>query len=1387
MKTMGQKMFNVVVWLLLLSGVAHAVTINPPIRNFGKEGGGGAVIVTGGAAEAWTAGGNVSWINVTPTTSGTGNGTVAYLVSANLSADNRSGRVTIGGQVHTVNQSGYTSAINPLSAAFNMPGGSGVINVTVDAGVSWAATSDSAWCAITSGSSGIGSGVLAYSVSPNNDVADRFANITIAGHVFTISQAGTDVVLSPSTAIVGDDTALVQFNINALNTTAWTVVPQVDWVYPMGTSSGAGAASITLAVVRNSSWRQRVGTVQIGSALLTITQWGIGTPAYSITPASVTAPSSGAAGAIAVAATMDAPWAATSSVPWVTVVSGATGAGNGGVRYVVSQNPYLTNRTGTVQLVGSGPESGVVLTRNELAHAEYLSNYPFLKSTNPSSRPNNPDGRDTYFNGNLSTDLTYPGSVLMPEGTLAFWFRNLSTNQTTSLVEIGNGPVAGLCISTNGRMYFRYNSSLGGGFCEINTGVYVEANTWHHVILQEQGEYWVDARTSIWLDGRLVSGGQAQQLDQYWILYLDKVHFGGGGFGGVKYTGYIDDFRLWNRALNEQEIRVLYTSEAAGTVTGPPKLTHTIVQAAAVGTLSSTSTNFPAAGGGGTVSLSIGSAAVWSVSSDSAWLTLAGTNSGFGNATINYTVAQSTSIYSRTGSLTIAGIRYSVTQAGRGASVAGGPFSFGTDGGLGSFNISSENNASWTVVNTNSWITITTGGAGTSPASCMFVVSPYGSPLLARTGFLCVGTNAVAVTQSGYSATVSPMVSIAAANGGSQSVTVSVPSGAIWSAIAQVPWITIIGGLSQSGSGNLNYIISGNAGGSRSGTIIVAGQVITVTQNSATPGTVVGLTAGSAAARQGDQVVVPILGANFNNIQTAQFSVRWDYARLQYVGVEQYGLPGITPANIGLPSPGVLSFSWEHPTLDSTSLAPTTPLFALRFTVLEAPGTSTQVRVESQPTLVELTDINGNPTVVVTTNGVVTAINTYDISGNVKYEGTDYYVSNVAFTASGGVDATINTGISNSYMFTVSNGANLTITAAKNTDTSPSAGISTADVVLIRRHILGLSSLNEPYKLLAADANGSGTVTTADITSMRKVILGTTNALPSAMWLIMPSDYIFQTPLLPWNPPNYRQYYSIVGAYTGQHFVAVKVGDVDGSWTNSLGASTTPKGGAGHEMRDLNPFPLLTVGSGTTNPTGSVSLNIVVTNFSRVTGLQFSLDWDPALLTYGGVTTGGLPLFGSGNLGVSFTSAGKLGVAWDDIYGTGITLPDGTNLFTINFTAKGVAGSTPVAISDVPTMREVVFGTTAQMPTTADGLVRIVGPLTRPSIVGQSVSNNVFTLSFSYSSGVTYGIDYSTNLTSWVPVSSPQMVINGSTARWSDDGSQTGGFAKRKFYRVSGR
>ncbi len=55
---------------------------------------------------------------------------------------------------------------------------------------------------------------------------------------------------------------------------------------------------------------------------------------------------------------------------------------------------------------------------------------------------------------------------------------------------------------------------------------------------------------------------------------------------------------------------------------------------------------------------------------------------------------------------------------------------------------------------------------------------------------------------------------------------------------------------------------------------------------------------------------------------------------------------------------------------------------------------------------------------------------------------------------------------------------------------NPLNGVSTADVIKIRRHILGLELLTSPFKQIAADVNLSKSITTADVSEIRRLILG---------------------------------------------------------------------------------------------------------------------------------------------------------------------------------------------------------------------------------------------------------------------------------------------------------
>jgi hypothetical protein len=85
----------------------------------------------------------------------------------------------------------------------------------------------------------------------------------------------------------------------------------------------------------------------------------------------------------------------------------------------------------------------------------------------------------------------------------------------------------------------------------------------------------------------------------------------------------------------------------------------------------------------GSVSVTATSGCSWTATSNSSWITITSGNSGSGNGTVSYSVAANTSGSARTGTLTIAGQTFTVTQQVlyAGATLAVGLGRFGTNGG----------------------------------------------------------------------------------------------------------------------------------------------------------------------------------------------------------------------------------------------------------------------------------------------------------------------------------------------------------------------------------------------------------------------------------------------------------------------------------------------------------------------------------------------------------------------------------------------------------------------------------------------------------------------------------------------------------------------------------
>lgn len=335
-----------VAFCMLVGASALAeVTITTVSKEVGKEG--GAYSVNTGGSGTWTATTEADWITLSRA-SGEAGVSCIYMVAANFSTDARTGTIDIAGNTFTVYQTGYDSTLTPSTATADYAGGSGTIEVTVDAGVSWTAKYNDAWLSVTP-TTGISVGTVTYTVAVyTNGTTPRTGTLTIAGKTFTVTQTGTDVIITPTEQKMGFDVGTFEVVVAAMPETAWSVTPKASWISVVDDGYGYGNSTVLVAVGANPSALPRTGTVDIGSKTLTVTQAGTTNISLIITPTEATASPVGAYGNIAVYSTPDAPWLAESRDSWITVSEGETGAGNGNTKYVVTANPLLEDRTGHI-------------------------------------------------------------------------------------------------------------------------------------------------------------------------------------------------------------------------------------------------------------------------------------------------------------------------------------------------------------------------------------------------------------------------------------------------------------------------------------------------------------------------------------------------------------------------------------------------------------------------------------------------------------------------------------------------------------------------------------------------------------------------------------------------------------------------------------------------------------------------------------------------------------------------------------------------------------------------------------------------------------------------------------------------------------------------------
>ena len=287
-----------------------------------------------------------------------------------------------------------------------------------------------------------------------------------------------------------------------------------------------------------------------------------------------------------------------------------------------------------------------------------------------------------------------------------------------------------------------------------------------------------------------------------------------------------------------------------------------------------------------------------------------------------------------------------------------------------------------------------------------------------------------------------------------------------------------------------------------------------------------------------------------------------------------------------------------------------------------------------------------------------------DVSGNIATPAGGG-LNNVAVDVSGNGPFTpsINTNPSGHFQF-FDLGLGHDYTFTPNHNTGFLNGVTTYDLVLMTQHILNVAPFDSPYKYIAADVNNSQTVTTADVVQLRKLILSVITEFPdNTSWRFVDEGHTFANPTNPFQPafPEFHNINNLAADEVGVDFVAVKIGDVNGTATTNINGDETEDRNQNGELTFVVDEQEVQVGE-------TFTVAFKANNFINLVGYQFALQFDASKMQLADIEIGDLTNLTETNFGLTMLDRGIITTSWDN---TKNTIHDNnTILFSLVFEAN---------------------------------------------------------------------------------------------------------------------
>ncbi|HXW04306.1 MAG TPA: BACON domain-containing carbohydrate-binding protein [Vicinamibacterales bacterium] len=497
---------------------------------------------------------------------------------------------------------------NPFAAT----GGSGTIRIATNRECAWSVQSDAAWITVPPESRGQGDGAVQFTVAPNRDPASRSAGLSVNDQRLAISQEGSPCQFRLSSTVETVDASGGQRTIRIEASSAqctWSAEADVSWISVVSGRTGTGNGT-TVFDVSSTNGPPRIGRLTVAGKSIRVEQ-GTGC-SYATGTTAVSVSSAGGRGEVAVLAAPGCAWSATSDVPWITLVAGQAGNGNGTV--VFEAAPVAgPARTGTLTVAGrsvridqgSGCTSAAGVNALDVSASGGVLAIPVNA---PAGCPWTADSQTSWLS--IASGSTGAGT-----GTV-----HISVPATDGPLRTGTVVVAGTTVTVTQASGCRptvepdsYDAPGGGG----ESALAVRAGA---------GCPWSAASDVPWVDVRQPSGTGSAQM-----VFAVAPNSSPQRSGTLRVAGHT--ITVHQASLCTWEL-------------APP--VH----------------DFGPDGGRGNVLVIVGGSCTWTAASTAGWITMEAGESGAGNGLVQFIVAPNNGP-ARSGTVRIAGIDYVVRQAAR--------------------------------------------------------------------------------------------------------------------------------------------------------------------------------------------------------------------------------------------------------------------------------------------------------------------------------------------------------------------------------------------------------------------------------------------------------------------------------------------------------------------------------------------------------------------------------------------------------------------------------------------------------------------------------------------------------------------------------------------------